>query len=194
MVPDLSPVVSRKYWRVVGVLLALTLRMGESVTPVSPAVIYALLSNVQDRSDPMAPMDLSLELIRSLQGSQAGIVLPWMIVAPGQDWKTLQDSHRDLLRQMITDLDIDVSRNVDFPFRTVGINKTLQSSKVSTVSVEAHTRWTAVIVTSALLGGPLFFTSNQFKEMREGFKAVMKGARPWRLVSVLDVLKLCSPC
>ena len=83
MVPDLSPVVSRKYWQVVGVLLALTLRMGESVTPVSPAVIYALLSNIQDCSGPMAPMDLSLELICSVQGSQAGIVLPWMIVAPG---------------------------------------------------------------------------------------------------------------
>jgi hypothetical protein len=109
MVPDTSPVTNNKYWRVTGVLLALALLAGENLHPVSPAIIYALLSNVHQHSEATASMHLSLSFIEQLEGSKAITLLPWMIIPPGQDWKDLPIGHRSQLIQLLTNLDLDVS-------------------------------------------------------------------------------------
>jgi hypothetical protein len=109
MVPDDSPVADRAYWKVAGALIALALLSGDGVHPVSPAVVYALLSNVEERSDPRAPMDLSLNFISQLQKSKARILLPWMIIVPGQDWRDLPTGHRSLVQDLVVDLGIEVS-------------------------------------------------------------------------------------
>ena len=92
-----------------GGLLALTLLSGESLHPVSPVLIYALLSNVHEQSDPSAPMDLSLSLIHQLQSSKVDALLPWMIIPPGQDWRSLPTGHRTLLWDNIAGLGLEVS-------------------------------------------------------------------------------------
>lgn len=109
VVPDDSPVADRAYWQVAGTLIALALLGGDGIHPVSPAVVYALLSNVEERSDPRAPMDLSLEFIDGLQKSKASILLPWMIIPPGQDWRALPTGHQTLVRDLINGLGIEVS-------------------------------------------------------------------------------------
>lgn len=109
MVPDASPVTDRRYWQVAGGLLALVLLAGDSPHPVSPAVIYALLSNVHEQSEPTAAMGLSLGFISQLESSKAATLLPWMIIPPGEDWKTLPQGHRTLLRDLVVGLGLDVS-------------------------------------------------------------------------------------
>jgi hypothetical protein len=109
MVPDTSPVTKAKYWHVMGGLLALALLTGDSLHPISPAVIYALLSNIPVLSDPRAPMHMSLSFIHQLSKSKARDLLPWMVLPPGQDWQNLPSAHRTLLRELITNLGIDVS-------------------------------------------------------------------------------------
>lgn len=109
VVPDTSPVTDNRYWRITGTLLTLALLAGENLHPISPVVIYALLSNVHPHPNTRAPMDLSLSFIRQLQSSKADTLLPWMIIPPSQDWKSLPDGHRNLLREFITNLDLDVS-------------------------------------------------------------------------------------
>lgn len=108
-VPDDSPVVDHAYWRVAGTLIALALLCGDGIHPISPAVAYALLSNVEERPDPRAPMELSLCLIDGLQKSKARILLPWMIIPPGQDWRALPMGHQTLVRDLISGLGIEVS-------------------------------------------------------------------------------------
>lgn len=109
MVPNTSPVTEDRYWMVAGGLLALTLMIGESLHPVSPMLTYALLSHVHHQPTPNTVMNLSLGFIRQIQSSKAITLLPWMIVPPGQDWKTLPEPHKLLLRDLITNLDLDVS-------------------------------------------------------------------------------------
>ena len=109
MVPNSSPVTDRRYWQAAGGLLALALLAGHSLHPVSPAVIYALLSNVHRQSTPSTVMDLSLGFIRQIQNFSATTLLPWMIIPQGQDWKALPEGHKALLRDLITNLDLDVS-------------------------------------------------------------------------------------
>jgi hypothetical protein len=109
MVPASSPVTDGRYWHKMGALLALALLVGENPHPISPVVIYALLSNTNSRPDVMAVMDLNLGLIRQLHSSKADTLLPWMVIPPDQDWKCLPDGHRNLLLEVITNLDIDVS-------------------------------------------------------------------------------------
>lgn len=109
VVPDASPVSHSIYWRTTGALLALTLIVGESPHPVSPAVIYALLSNVYPCVNARASMHLSLSFIRQLQGSVADALLPWMVIPQGQDLKSLPDGHRRILLQLVTNLNLDVS-------------------------------------------------------------------------------------
>ena len=108
MVPNLSPVTDQRYWLMAGGLLALALLAGDSLHPVSPAVVYALLSNVQEDSGLSAVMNVSLSFIRQLESSKAANLLPWMIIPPGQDWKTLPEGHRILLRDLITGLGLEV--------------------------------------------------------------------------------------
>jgi hypothetical protein len=112
MVPDMSPVTNNRYWRVTGTLLALALLAGENLHPISPVVVYALLSNVHERSEVTTSMDLSLGFIEQLEYSKAITLLPWMIIPPGQDWKSLPFGHRSQLIQVITNLDLDVSEIV----------------------------------------------------------------------------------
>jgi hypothetical protein len=119
MVPDMSPVTNNKYWRVTGALLALALLAGENLHPVSPVVIYALLSNVHQRSEVITSMDLSLSFIQQLEDSKANTLLPWMIIPPGDDWKSLPIGHRNQLLEVITNLDLDVSQTVILTFHQV---------------------------------------------------------------------------
>ena len=72
-----------------GALLALALLAGDNLHPVSPVVVYAIMSNIQERADLSAPMDLSLHLIQQLNNDKASILLPWMIIPPGQDPSSL---------------------------------------------------------------------------------------------------------
>lgn len=109
MVPTSSPVTDHKHWRTMGALLALGLLTGESLHPISPVVVYALLSNTNARPDAVTSMNLSLSLIQQLDSSKAHTLLPWMIIPPGQSLRNLPDGHRSLLLQVITGLDLDVS-------------------------------------------------------------------------------------
>lgn len=112
LVPDLSHVTDNKYWRITGHLLALALLAGESLHPISPAVVYALLSKVAPHPDSVIPMHLSLALVQELCGSKADDLIPWMIIPPDQDWRTLPDGHRARLLEVLTNLDINVSGTI----------------------------------------------------------------------------------
>lgn len=111
MVPGDSPVTDRAYWKTAGMLIALILLTGDSVSPVSPAIIYALLSNVREREDQCAPMNLSLRFISQLQvsDSKARILLPWMIIPPGTDWTELPHGHRIQIRDLFAGFGLEVS-------------------------------------------------------------------------------------
>ena len=109
MVPSDSPFADRTYWRVVGGFLALGLVSGIGVHPVSPVVAYALLSNINERQDPRAPMDLSLQFIQQLQSDKADILRPWMIINPGQCWRDLPEDHKTSLQDLFDGLGIEVS-------------------------------------------------------------------------------------
>ena len=106
LIPKTSPVVDQVYWRVAGGLLALVLLAGKSLHPISLVVIYALLSNVQERTNPGLVMDMSLGLIQQLQSSKASILLPWIIIPPGQDWRTLPEGHRTLIYNLVVGLGV----------------------------------------------------------------------------------------
>ena len=93
VVPNASPVTECGYWRVAGALLALSLLAGDNLHPVSPIIVYALLSNVQESVNPEASMNLSLSFIQELQSSKAVDLHPWMVIPPGKDWKTLPIGH-----------------------------------------------------------------------------------------------------
>jgi hypothetical protein len=110
MVPYASLVIQDRYWKPMGGLLALALLIGENLHPVSPVVIYALLCNVHPRSDPRAPMHLSLGFIEELVPSKANDLIPWMIIPPHQDWRLLPEGHRAKVLELATGLDVDVSR------------------------------------------------------------------------------------
>ena len=111
MVPDTSPVADRAYWRAAGMLIALVLLEGDSAYPVSPMVIYALLSNIQARCSQSAVMNLSLCFISQLYGSdsKAQMLLPWMIVPPNVEWRDLPVSHQLWIRELLAGLDLQVS-------------------------------------------------------------------------------------
>ena len=63
IVPNLSPVTDHRYWLMTGGLLALALLARGSLHPVSPAVVYTLLSNVQEDSGLSAILNVSLSFI-----------------------------------------------------------------------------------------------------------------------------------
>ena len=104
----MSLVTDKKYWKVTGVLLALGLLAGESLHPISPAVIYALLSNVHQDSDPINSMNLSLGFVQQLDDLKAKALIPWMIIPPGKDWKCLPAAHRAMLRDLTANLGLEV--------------------------------------------------------------------------------------
>ena len=160
MVPDTSPITDRRYWEVAGGLLAVALLAGESLHPVSPALIYALLSNVQGQSEPSAAMHMSLGFIQQLQSSKATDLLPWMIIPPRQDWKILPEGHRTLLLDLVTNLDMGVSHQC-LSFFVVRVMAALQLQVIVTKSEDKHVRWTVAIITSAMFGSThLFIQSN----------------------------------
>jgi hypothetical protein len=181
LVPALSPVADRVYWQAAGALLALILLTGDCLHPVSPALVYALLSNVQAQSNPSAPMDISLGFIQQLQSSKAEALLPWMIIPPGQDWKDLPGGHRTLLRDLIAGLGLEVSNQpLSSCFSRVTV--TLQLHAISTQPVESHVQWTAAIVTSSMFGSAYFFSTAQFQEMAKGFRKCIEGDSRWSQV------------
>jgi len=109
MIPCKSPVIEDGYWKPMGGLIALALLIGESLHPVAPAVVYALLSNVLPLSDPRAPMHLSLEALAEFSPSVANNLIPWMIIPSGQDWRTLPAGHRTKVLELAAGLDVNVS-------------------------------------------------------------------------------------
>jgi hypothetical protein len=108
-VPDPSPVFDRQKWFGFGTLLALALLTEGSISPVSPVLIYMLLARLRKLVDPLDTMHLSLNFIKEVDELQAQVLLPWMIVPSGQDWRNLPFAHRAQLLNMISGLEIDVS-------------------------------------------------------------------------------------
>ena len=60
-------------------------------------------------ADPLDAMHLSLKFIKEIDEVRALVLLPWMTIARGQDWRQLPNPRRTQLLQMITGLEIDVS-------------------------------------------------------------------------------------
>lgn len=175
MVPGDSPVTNSAYWKTAGMLIALVLLEGDSAYPVSPTVIYALLSNVREQSDRCAPMNLSLRFISQLQDSDsmARILLPWMIIPPGTDWTTLPEDHRIQIRDLLAGLGLEVSGK--HPQYVLMVTAILQPQTVSTTGGNAiHIQWTAAIVAGALFGTPSFFSTAQFQGLLNGFRALLR--------------------
>ena len=54
-------------------------------------------------------MHLSLSFIKEIDELQAKVLLPWMVVAPGQDWRWLPSIHQTQLLHIISGLEVDVS-------------------------------------------------------------------------------------
>ncbi len=112
MVPNEVPVTDSRYWRTTGALLALALLAGEGLHPISPVVVYALLSNLHHQTDPAGPMNLSLHLIQQLDRSKADILRVWMIIPPGRDWRKLPDGHRNQVTNILGGLGLNVSGTI----------------------------------------------------------------------------------
>ena len=55
-------------------------------------------------------MHMNLRFIEELALSKAQHLIPWMIVSPGQDWRELPEGHRARILELVTFLDINVSR------------------------------------------------------------------------------------
>jgi hypothetical protein len=111
-VPEVSPVGDEQRWYNIGIFLALALLTTGSVHPVSPALIYALLVQTfykPELDDTQTMMQLSLGFIAEVDESQAKIVLPWMIIPPGQDLSNLPEGHRTNLMYALGGLGLDVS-------------------------------------------------------------------------------------
>ena len=95
-VPDVSPVCDEERWYSIGTLLAIALLTNGSIHPVSPVLIYTLMvaSFRKPRlTDIQTTMNFSLNYIRELDELQSRVVLPWMVVPPGQDWRDLPAGH-----------------------------------------------------------------------------------------------------
>jgi hypothetical protein len=124
VVPENTPVTDNRYWQLMGGMLAIALLAGENLRPVSPMIIYALLSNVHPRSNATDVMDLSLSFIRQLEGHAAESLLPWMILPPGADLKALPDHHRSFVIGLLTYLEVTVSGQQAI-IRILKVNKIL---------------------------------------------------------------------
>jgi hypothetical protein len=188
VVPNASPVTDCGYWRVAGALLALSLLAGDNLHPVSPIVIYTLLSNIQESVRPEASMNLSLSFIQELQSSKAIDLLPWMMIHPDQDWRTLPPGHRAMLLRLVTGFGFDVSRFSIYHFFCQEVTMVLQLQSVSTQSIQNHTRWTEVFVTTAMTGNASFFSMTQFQEMAKGFRKCIEGDPLWVQVGLIPFL------
>jgi len=118
--PDVSPVGDEERWYNIGIFLALALLTTGSVHPVSPALIYALLVETFHKPEPdntQTMMHLSLEFIKEVDASRADIILPWMIIPPGQDFSDLPEGHRTDLMYALGGLGLDVSLSLTEPSR-----------------------------------------------------------------------------
>ena len=92
-VPDPSPVCNRQKWFGFGKLLALALLTEGNISPVSPILIYILLAHLQKPINVLDVIQLSLSFIKEIDELQAKVLLPWMVVALGQDWRRLPSIH-----------------------------------------------------------------------------------------------------
>lgn len=61
----------------------------------------------------------------------------------------------------------------------VRVEVVLQISNISTELEEDRAKWTATIVTAALVGDPEFFLREQFLQMAEGFRRVITKIGNW---------------
>jgi hypothetical protein len=170
MSPALSLVATRSYWWTAGTLLALVVLMEESVHPVSPAIIYALLSNVHGEEHPENSMNLSLRFIRELQESKAEILLPWMMIPPNTDWRNLKPGHNNEIQSLLCNLGLPV-RSSHLLIISMRVTMPAQAWKYAT---KDHVDWTSSVITSVLFGDPSIFSSPQFGEMSLGFRACIK--------------------
>ena len=107
-VPDPSPICDGQKWFGFGKLLALALLTEGNVSPVSPILIYILLAHLQKPIDVLDAMHLSLSFIKEINELQAKVLLPWMVVAPDQDWRQLPSIHQTQLLHTISGLEVDV--------------------------------------------------------------------------------------
>jgi len=107
-VPDPSPVCDKPKWFSFGMLLALALLTNKSPYPVSPVLIYVLLVGIHRPADFPVAMRLSLNYIKEVDELQAAVILPWMIIQPRQDWRTLPSAHKAKVFNMLNGLEIDV--------------------------------------------------------------------------------------
>jgi len=63
-----------------------------------------------------------------------------------------------------------------------------QLQSVSTQSIQNHTRWTEVFVTTAMTGNASFFSMTQFQEMAKGFRKCIEGDPLWVQVGLVSFL------
>ena len=183
-VPDVSPVCDEQRWESIGSLLALALLTIGSIQPVSPALIYALLVttfHTPKLADPQMMMHLSLEYIKEIDELQADVILPWMVLPPGQNWKDLPAAHRTELLLTLTGLGVDVSLSLT-SLGEEDSKVVWQAGKVSSLKASDHESWSAVIATSALLGQESFFRVREFQALSMGFKQTMWGQDEWSQV------------
>ena len=62
--------------------------------PSIPVLIYVLLARSQGIADPRDAMHLSLKFIKEIDEVQALVLLPWMTITRGQDWRQLPNPRR----------------------------------------------------------------------------------------------------
>lgn len=177
VVPENTPITADGYWQLMGGLLAIALLAGENLRPVSPVIIYALLSNVHPRTSANDVMDLSLSFIRQLEGPMAKYLLPWMILPPGVDLTALPEGHRALLMDLLAHLEVNVSGQQAIIY-ILKVNEILQLSETVIKRAEHH-KWTIAIVTSVIFGTQHFFQTPQFENMAKGFQTCIKNDNGW---------------
>lgn len=68
-------------------------------------------------------------------------------------------------------------------FCAARVEVVLQTSNISTQWEEDHVKWTAVVVTAALVGDAEFFLREQFLGMADGFRRVITKMDDWSEVS-----------
>jgi hypothetical protein len=132
-------------------------------------------------------MDLSLGFLEKIEISKAKVLLPWMVIPPGQDWRILPEGHLEELWILMDGLGINVSiRYLSYALRVTAV---LQERHVSSSSVESHAGWTRALVTTAMLGATHFFLTVQFEYMSKGCRELIELDDGWGQVGLATVLK-----
>lgn len=107
-IPIISSFTEDGEWFGYGMMLGLALLVVKNANPISPILLYALLLNTGGTKDLRSVMNLSLGFIKEVDEDRAKVVLPWMILAPGQSWVQLPDAHRGNMISMFENLGMQV--------------------------------------------------------------------------------------